>query len=112
FSGERTHAKDYLHAVELLASLRLCPNVPGQWAVPTALGGPQSIWDLTKEGGRLFQSRQAIIDGVANSKYLSLCAPEGAMYAFPGVDTSQFEGFDDRLFAMRLLEEQHVLIAP
>ncbi len=112
FSGDRAHAKDYIHAVELLSSLRLCPNVPAQWAVPAALGGPQSIWDLTSKGGRLFQSRQAIIDGVAKSKYLSLCEPEGAMYAFPGVDTSQFKDFDDKRFGMQLLEEQRVLIAP
>lgn len=112
FSGDRSHAKDYLHAVELLASLRLCANVPGQWAVQTALGGFQSIRGLTTQGGRLFQSRQAIVDGVAKSKYLSLCKPDGAMYAFPSVDTSQFENFDDQQFAMRLLETQHVLIAP
>lgn len=112
FSGDRSKARDYLHAVELLASLRLCANVPGQWAVQTALGGFQSIRELTKVGGRLFQSRQAIIEGVANSKYLSLCEPDGAMYAFPSVDAGQFEHFDDQQFAMRLLETQHVLIAP
>jgi alanine-synthesizing transaminase len=75
FSGDREHAADYLHAVELLASLRLCANVPGQWAVQTALGGHQSINELTAPGGRLYQSRQAVIDGVARSKYLELKAP-------------------------------------
>jgi alanine-synthesizing transaminase len=112
FSGDREHAADYLHGVELLASLRLCANVPGQWAVQTALGGYQSIRELTSPGGRLFRSRQAIIDGVANSRFLSLCEPAGSMYAFPGVDTSLFEGFDDQIFAMELLENKHVLIAP
>lgn len=112
FSGDRSQAKDYIHAVELLASLRLCANVPGQWAVQTALGGFQSIHQLTKAGGRLYQSRQAIIDGVEKSKYLSLCQPDGAMYAFPSVDTSHFRNFDDQSFAMQLLESQHVLIAP
>jgi len=112
FSGERESAREYLHAVELLASLRLCANVPGQWAVQTALGGHQSIHELTKPGGRLFLSRQAIIDGVASSRFLSLCEPDGAMYAFPGVDASQFEDFDDQRFAMELLEKKHVLIAP
>ncbi len=112
FSGDRESATEYLHAVELLASLRLCANVPGQWAVQTALGGYQSIRELTVPGGRLFQSRQAIIDGVANSRFMSLCKPEGAMYAFPGVDTSLFKDFDDRKFAMELLEKKHVLIAP
>ena len=112
FSGNRENAKNYLHAVELLASLRLCANVPGQWAVQTALGGYQSVRELTSEGGRLFQARQAIIDGVNNSKFMSLCEPNGAMYAFPAIDTSLFETFDDQKFAMDLLEKKHVLIAP
>jgi alanine-synthesizing transaminase len=112
FSGDREYAREYLHAVELLASLRLCANVPGQWAVQTALGGYQSIRELTSPGGRLFQARQAIIDGVNNSKFMSLCEPAGAMYAFPAIDTSLFKAFDDQKFAMELLEKKHVLIAP
>jgi len=112
FSGDTGWAQDYLHAVDLLASLRLCPNVPGQWAVQTALGGYQSIKDLVRPGGRLFESRQAIIDAVAQSRYLSLVAPAGAMYAFPSVDTALVPGFDDHDFALRLLEERHVLVAP
>ncbi|MBT8076795.1 MAG: aminotransferase class I/II-fold pyridoxal phosphate-dependent enzyme [Gammaproteobacteria bacterium] len=112
FSGDREHAKEYLHAVELLASLRLCANVPGQWAVQTALGGYQSIRELTSSGGRLYQARQAIIDGVNNSEFLSVHEPDGAMYAFPAVDISQFNSFDDQAFAMELLEKKHVLIAP
>jgi alanine-synthesizing transaminase len=112
FSGDREHATEYLHAVELLSSLRLCANVPGQWAVQTALGGFQSIRQLTEPGGRLFQSRQAIIEGVANSRFLSLQEPEGAMYAFPSVDTSLFSNFSDQHFALELLEKKHVLIAP
>lgn len=112
FSGDREHAKEYLHAVELLASLRLCANVPGQWAVQTALGGYQSIRELTSSGGRLYQARQAIIDGVNKSEFLSLNEPDGAMYAFPAVDTERFKSFDDQAFAMELLEKKHVLIAP
>ena len=112
FSGDREHAKEYLHAVELLASLRLCANVPGQWAVQTALGGYQSIRELTSDGGRLFQARQAIIEGVKKSNYMSLIEPDGAMYAFPCVDSGAFEAFDDQKFAMELLEKKHILIAP
>ena len=112
FSGDREHAADYLHAVELLASLRLCANVPGQWAVQTALGGHQSIAGLTAPGGRLYQSRQAIIDGVEASEFLELQRPEGAMYAFPRVNADHFPDFDDQAFALELLEKQHVLIAP
>jgi alanine-synthesizing transaminase len=67
---------------------------------------------LTSEGGRLFQARKAIIDGVRKSKFMSLIEPDGAMYAFPAIDTSLFESFDDLAFAMELLEKKHVLIAP
>jgi len=112
FSGERENATDYLHAVELLASLRLCANVPGQWAVQTALGGYQSIKGLTEPGGRLYQSRKAIIEGVERSKYLQLQVPDGAMYAFPRVDTGLIPNFSDQRFALELLEKKHVLIAP
>lgn len=112
FSGDREHATQYMHAVELLASLRLCASVPGQWAMQTALGGVQSIQQLTAPGGRLFESRKAVIEGVASSRFLSLCIPQGAMYAFLRVDTGLLPDFDDRAFAMELLEKKHVLIAP
>jgi alanine-synthesizing transaminase len=112
FSGQVTAAADYLHAVELLASLRLCANVPGQWAVQTALGGYQSIRDLCVPGGRLYESRQAVIEAVRASAFLDVREPDGAMYAFIGVDTDRLPGFDDREFALELLEEQHVLLAP
>jgi alanine-synthesizing transaminase len=112
FSGEIDQAGDYLNALDKLSSLRLCSNVPGQWAVQTALGGYQSIYELTRPGGRLFQSRQAILDGVAASKYLQVHAPRGAIYAFVGVKDGVLPGFDDQQFAMDLLEHKHVLLAP
>jgi alanine-synthesizing transaminase len=112
FSGDRSHAHDYQHAVELLASLRLCANVPGQWAVQTALGGFQSIRDLCAPGGRLYQSRQVIIEGVAKNPSLSLHAPDGALYAFVRAQPANGAAFDDKAFALSLLEERHVLIAP
>lgn len=112
FSGERSGAGDYLQAVEMLASLRLCANVPAQWAVQTALGGHQSIQRLTAPGGRLFESRQAMMDGVERSRFLSLVAPRGAMYGFVRVDTGLVPGFDDKAFALSLLENHHVLLTP
>lgn len=112
FSGEKGGARDYLQGLELLASLRLCSNVPGQWAVQTALGGKQSILDLTRPGGRLWQTRATILDSVGASNYLSVVKPMGAMYAFLGVDTDKIPGFDDQKFAFELLERKHVLIAP
>jgi alanine-synthesizing transaminase len=111
FSGRRDHASDYLHTLELLASLRLCSNVPGQWAVQTALGGVQSILDLTAPGGRLGRQRRAVMRGVAESRHLELVAPRGALYAFIGVKPGH-RSFDDVTFAMELLEKKHVLVVP
>jgi alanine-synthesizing transaminase len=112
FSGKKDHAADYLGCLELLASLRLCANVPGQWAVQTALGGVQSIYDLTAPTGRLGRQRQALVSGVAQSKYLTLVRPMGALYGFIGVRSERFSSFDDQEFAMALLERQHVLVVP
>jgi alanine-synthesizing transaminase len=112
FSGDLENAREYLSSLELLSSLRLCSNVAGQWAVQTALGGYQSIHELVGQGGRLHESRKAIIEGVARSKYLYLTPPRGAMYAFIGVQTDHLPDFDDRQFAMDLLEHKHVLVAP
>ena len=112
FSGDLERARDYLHGMELLAALRLCSNVPSQWAVQTALGGFQSIIDLVIPGGRLYQSRQAIIECVAASDYLSLQKPMGAMYAFIRLDPRFAGKLDDEAFALELLEKHHVLVAP
>lgn len=112
FTGALERAHDYLLAVEKLAALRLSANVPGQWAVQTALGGYQSIADLVARGGRLHDSRQAIIDAVANSRFLELVKPMGAMYAFPSVRSEQIPDFDDHRFAAELLEQKHILIVP
>lgn len=112
FSGAADRADAYLQALDLLAALRLCSNVPGQWAVQTALGGYQSIAKLCAPGGRLYESRRAIIDGVAASRFLELVAPRGSMYAFIGVNRKLLPVFDDEAFALELLEQQHVLVAP
>jgi alanine-synthesizing transaminase len=113
FSGNHQIAEDFLHAVELLASLRLCSNVPAQWAVQTALGGYQSICALTAPGGRLHASRQSMIDGANSSKFLSLePSPAGAMYGFLRFDQQRLNRLSDRQFAQELLEQFHVLVAP
>jgi alanine-synthesizing transaminase len=112
FSG-RTHAAgDYLNALELLTSLRLCSNVLAQWAVQTALGGHQSIKELVSPGGRLHDSRAAILAAVERSRFLRLAPPGGAMYAFVGVDPAALPDFDDQQFTLDLLEQKHVLVAP
>ena len=112
FSGDLDRASEYIHGMELLSALRLCSNVPGQWAVQTALGGFQSIDQLVLPGGRLYQSRQAVIDRVAASQLLHMQRPMGAMYAFLRLD-ERFDGqLDDQAFALQLLENHHVLVAP
>jgi alanine-synthesizing transaminase len=112
FSGRVRGAADYFGALELLSSLRLCSNVPAQWAVQTALGGYQSVRELVSPGGRLYESRQAILSAIKQSRFLTLEPPPGAMYAFVGVETAELPDFDDQRFALDLLEQKHVLIAP
>ncbi|MEO6575068.1 MAG: aminotransferase class I/II-fold pyridoxal phosphate-dependent enzyme, partial [Polyangiaceae bacterium] len=112
FSGRKSHATEYLQTLELLASLRLCSNVPGQWAVQTALGGHQSIYELTAPTGRLGRQRAAVLTAVARSKHLSLVAPKGALYGFVGVTKGRAKGFNDAAFAMALLEKKKVLVVP
>ena len=112
FSGAHDRSAEFINAMDLLAALRLCSNVPGQWAVQTALGGYQSVKKLCSPGGRLYDSRQAVIDAVAASPYLDVVTPMGSMYAFVGVNTDVLPEFDDESFALELLEQQHVLVAP
>jgi alanine-synthesizing transaminase len=112
FSGDVAGAADYLSGLELLSSLRLCSNVAGQWAVQTALGGYQSIRDLTRPGGRLHESRKTILESVASSRFLKLNRPMGALYSFVEVRPDVLPDFDDQAFALDLLENKHVLVAP
>ena len=86
--------------------------MPGQWAVPAAIHGIDTISALTAPGGRLYESRRAVIEACQRSRFLSLVAPQGALYAFPGVDLDLVPGFDDHRFALELLESEGVLIVP
>lgn len=100
------------HGLDLLASLRLCANVPGQWAIAPSLRGLDTISPLTAPGGRLHDARRAVIDACAQSRFLDLVAPMGALYAFPSVERSVLPAFDDDDFALDLLEQESVLIVP
>lgn len=111
-SGERRRIADYHHALDLLGALRLCANVPGQWAVPAALTGINTIGPLCAPGGRLYEARRAVIEACAHSEWLSLNSPAGALYAFPAVIGEAALGFDDHQFAVELLEHESVLIVP
>ena len=103
---------DLVHGLDLLASLRLCANVPGQWAIAPSLEGAATIAQLTAPGGRLHEARRAIIEACAQSRFLELVAPQGALYAFPGVNPAVLPNFDDQTFALNLLERESVLVVP
>jgi alanine-synthesizing transaminase len=111
-SGEATRIAAYHHALDLLGALRLCANVPGQFAVTAALEGPDTIGALCTDGGRLYETRRAVIAACAASEHLSLVLPQGALYAFPSVVGDAAEDFDDHLFALELLEVEGVLVVP
>ncbi|WP_440225335.1 aminotransferase class I/II-fold pyridoxal phosphate-dependent enzyme [Dokdonella sp. MW10] len=111
-SGADVRVQDMLRAFDLLAALRLCGNVPGQWAIQPALEGADTIRALTLPGGRLYESRKAVLDAVERSAFLDVVAPAGALYAFPGVHDDALPGLDDEAFALHLLESEDVLIVP
>jgi len=111
-SGYLKRAQDYRHALDLLAALRLCSNVTAQWTIQPALFGPNTIDALTAPGGRLHETRRAVVEASARSRFLNLVQPSGALYAFPGIDTTLLPGFDDHRFALELLESEDVLLVP
>ena len=111
-SGDPVASGDFHHAMDLLGALRLCANVPGQFAIEAALHGEDTIAPLCAPGGRLYEARRAVIDSVQASKHLELVAPAGALYAFPAVTGAAAQGFDDHRFALELLETEDVLVVP
>jgi alanine-synthesizing transaminase len=86
--------------------------VTAQWAVLPALQDAPTIGALTAAGGRLHEARRVVLESVAASQYLDLVTPDGALYAFPQVRADHFAAFDDNAFALRLLEEESVLVVP
>lgn len=109
-SGETDQASDYINGINILASMRLCANMPMQHAVQTALGGYQSILDLTKESGRLYQQMDYAYNRINSIEGLSCVRPKGAMYLFPKIDTALFGIKDDEQFVLDLLMAKHILI--
>ncbi|HJU38270.1 MAG TPA: aminotransferase class I/II-fold pyridoxal phosphate-dependent enzyme [Tahibacter sp.] len=111
-SGNEAKFAEFRAALDLLSALRLCANVPSQWAIVPALTGPDTMSALTAPGGRLYEARRAVIDGVAASEFLEVVAPQGALYAFPQVRADALPTFDDEAFALELLETESVLVVP
>ena len=111
-SGDPMASGDFHHAMDVLGALRLCANVPGQFAIEAALHGEDTIAPLCAPGGRLYEARRAVVESVAASEHLSLVAPAGALYAFPAVSGEAARGFDDHAFALELMETEGVLVVP
>jgi alanine-synthesizing transaminase len=109
-SGDKRHAKDYLEGLSMLASMRLCSNVPGQYAIQTALGGYQSINDLVAPSGRLTRQRDLAHELLTLIPGVSCVKPKAAMYLFPRLDPKLYPIHDDQKFILNLLEEERVLV--
>jgi len=109
-SGDKRHASDYIEGLTMLASMRLCSNVPAQYAIQTALGGYQSINDLVAPGGRLYRQRQYIWEALNAMPGVSCVKPQGALYVFPRLDPKVYPIRDDRQFILELLEEEKILV--
>ena len=109
-SGEKRHARDYIEGLNMLASLRLCANTPGQLAIQTALGGYQSIKDLVAPTGRLCRQRDIAHQLLSDIPGVSVVKPKAALYMFPRLDPKIYPVADDRQFAYDLLAEEKVLI--
>ena len=109
-SGEKRHARDYIEGLNMLASLRLCANTPGQLAIQTALGGYQSIKDLVAPTGRLGRQRDLAYSLLTQIPGVSVVKPKAALYMFPRLDPKLYPIADDQQFAYELLAEEKVLI--
>ena len=109
-SGEKDHAADYIEGLNMLASMRLCANVPGQLAIQTALGGYQSIEDLVAPMGRLCKQRDLAYDMLTAIPGVSCVKPKSAMYLFPKLDPKIYPIADDQQFILDLLLEEKVLL--
>ncbi|NMM78506.1 aminotransferase [Acidovorax sp. SRB_14] len=109
-TGDKAAASDYIEGLNMLSNMRLCPNVPGQWAIQTALGGYQSINDLVREGGRLRRQRDLAYELITAIPGVSCVKPQAALYMFPRLDPVLYPITDDRQFFLRLLEETRVML--
>ena len=109
-SGAKHKAKDYIEGLEMLASMRLCANVPSQHAIQTSLGGYQSIDDLVAPGGRIYEQRNIAYDALNSIPGISCTKPMGALYCFPKIDIKKFNIHNDERMVLDLLEQQKILV--
>ena len=109
-SGDKKAAKDYIEGLNMLSNMRLCANVPGQWAVQTALGGHQSIDELVQEGGRLRVQRDLAYQLITEIPGVSCVKPQAALYMFPRLDPEIYPIKDDQAFFLEVLQETKVML--
>ncbi len=109
-SGDKRHAKDYIEGLNMLSNMRLCANVPGQYAIQTALGGYQSIDDLVCEGGRLRRQRDLAYELITAIPGVSCVKPRAALYMFPRLDPAMYPIADDQQFFLDVLQETRVML--
>ncbi len=109
-SGDKRNAADYIEGLNMLSNMRLCANVPGQWAIQTALGGHQSINELVGEGGRLRRQRDLAYELITAIPGVSCVKPSAALYMFPKLDPQIYPIEDDQNFFMELLQETRVML--
>ena len=109
-SGDKRPATDFIEGLNMLSNMRLCANVPGQWAVQTALGGYQSIKDLVGEGGRLRKQRDLAYELITAIPGVSCVRPHAALYMFPRLDPKMYPIVDDQRFFLDMLEETKVML--
>ncbi len=109
-SGDKKRARDYIEGLNMLSNMRLCANVPGQWAIQTALGGHQSINELVGEGGRLRKQRDLAHQLITAIPGVSCVKPRAALYMFPKLDPQIYPVQDDQDFFLQLLEETKVML--
>ena len=109
-SGPKADARDYIEGLNMLANLKLGSNVPGQWAIQTALGSYQSINDLIKEGGRLRRQRDLAYELITAIPGVTCTKPQAALYMFPRLDPALYPIQDDRQFFMEVLRATRVML--
>ena len=109
-SGDKTMARDYIEGLNMLANIKLGSNVPGQWAIQTALGGYQSINDLVKPGGRLCRQRDLAYELITAIPGITCVKPQAALYMFPKLDPAMYPIEDDRQFFLDVLRATRVML--
>jgi alanine-synthesizing transaminase len=109
-SGNKKPAEDYIEGLNMLSNMRLCANVPGQWAIQTALGGYQSINDLVGEGGRLRKQRDLAYELITAIPGVTCVKPQAALYLFPRLDPKVYPIEDDQKFFLEMLQETKVML--